>query len=200
MIFDLQNQHAGEAYKVLASLVTPRPITWVTTQDVNGVVNAAPYSFFNVFGANPPMVAFAPGDRVPGVPKDTAINIKQCGDFVINLVDGAVAEQMVQTAASTAYGVSELEKSGLNLLPSDTVVPPRIAECPAALECVKHSILEIGSNRLVIGIVHRVHVRDGIFDAETHRMDVSQYHPIGRMASPNWYSGTEDLFEMVRPD
>ncbi len=199
MTFDLMNEHAGEAYKILASLVTPRPIAWVTSVNHAGVVNAAPFSFFNVFGANPPMVAFAPGDREPGVAKDTALNIRGNGEFVINLVDDTVAEAMNRTAASLAHGQSELEGSGLTLLPSETIAVPYIRECPAALECVKHSILEIGNNRLVIGIVQRVHVRDGLFDPETHRLDAQAYKPIGRMASPSWYTHTEQLFEMVRP-
>tara|TARA_R100000027_G_scaffold5591_1_gene4611 strand:+ start:38393 stop:38995 length:603 start_codon:yes stop_codon:yes gene_type:complete len=200
MTFDLMDEHAGEAYKILASLVTPRPIAWVTTVNAEGVVNAAPFSFFNVFGSNPPLVAFAPGNREPGVPKDTALNIRERGEFVINLVDEPVAEAMNATAASLPHDQSELENSGLNLLAGESVRVPRIAECPAALECKKHSILEIGGNRLVIGIVQRVHVRDGIFDPESHRLDPNSYRPIGRMASPHWYCRTEELFEMKRPD
>jgi len=200
MTFDLINEHASDAYKILASLVTPRPIAWVTTLDAEGVVNAAPFSFFNVFGANPPIVAFAPGNRSPGVPKDTALNIKSNGEFVVHMVDAPLAEAMNQTAASLPMGQSELEGSGLSLLDCDTISVPRIAESPAALECVSHSILEIGKNRLVIGFVQRVHVRDGLFDPKTNRMDAQAYHPIGRMASPSWYCHTDDLFEMPRPD
>ncbi len=192
--------HAADAYKVLASLVTPRPIAWVTTVGADGVVNAAPFSFFNVFGSKPPLVAFAPGDREPGVPKDTALNIRKGEDFVINLVDEAVAEAMNRTAASLPHGQSELEGCGLTLMPGESVRSPWIREAPAALECRKHSILEIGNNRMVLGIVHRVHVRDGIFDPSNHRMDVSAYQPVGRMASPHWYCRTGELFEMKRPD
>ncbi len=200
MVFDLENEHAAEAYKVLASLVTPRPIAWVTTLNSDGSVNAAPFSFFNVFGSKPPMLAFAPGDREPGVPKDTALNIRERGEFVVNLVDERVAGAMNQSAASLPYGASELADSGLSLIPSDSVATPRVGESPAALECVRHSVLEIGKNRLVIGIVQRVHVRDGIFDPATHRMNPGEFRPIGRMASPHWYCYSDNLFEMVRPD
>lgn len=200
MKIDLMKEDAGAAYKVLASLVTPRPIAWVTTQDANGVVNAAPFSFFNVFGANPPMVAFAPGDRAPGVPKDTALNIRENSEFVINLVDRQVADAMNLTAASLPFGQSEIDGLGLSLEASDTIAVPRIGEAPASLECVKHSILEIGSNRLVIGIVQMVHTRDGLMDPQTLRLNVDQYRPIGRMASPSWYCQTGDLFEMERPE
>ena len=200
MTFDLTNEHAGDAYKILSSLVTPRPIAWVTTQNRDGVVNAAPFSFFNVFGANPPMIAFAPGDRSAGVPKDTAKNIIESGEFVINMVDAAVAESMNQTAASVPDWQSELHASGLTLVASETIQPPRIGESPASMECTKHSVIEVGSNRLIIGIVGRVHVREGVFDPETYYINMNAYKPIGRMASPSWYTNTEDLFEMPRPD
>lgn len=199
MILDLTNEHADHAYKILASLITPRPIAWITTLNPDGSVNAAPFSFFNVFGSKPPMVAFAPGDREPGVPKDTARNIRQNGEFVINLVDATVAEAMNQTAASLPYGQSELASTELTLVSGDSIGVPHLGECPASLECVKHSIIEIGSNRLVIGIVQKVHVREGIFDPESLHLDVSAYQPIGRMASPNWYCQTDQLFEMIRP-
>jgi len=199
MTFDLEGKDAAAAYKILASLVTPRPIAWVSTVNEDGGVNVAPFSFFNVFGARPPMVAFAPGDREPGVPKDTAINLKRSGEFVIHLVDDSVAQAMVDTAASLPYGQSELEGTGLSLTDSESISVPRIVECPASLECVTHSVLEVGQNRLVIGLVQRVHVRDGIFDPDTQHMDVSAYQPIGRMASPDWYARMGDLFEMKRP-
>lgn len=196
MTFDLTDKYADSAYKILTGLVTPRPIAWVTTQNLEGVVNAAPFSFFNVFGSKPPMLAFAPGDRSPGVPKDTALNIRLQGEFVVNLVDEDVADAMVGTAAALEAGVSELEGSGLTTVPSDTIAPPRIKESPVSLECVRHSVVEVGQNRLVIGLVKRVHVREGIMDPESCRVDVSAFKPVGRMASPSWYVRCKDLFEL----
>src|SRR5271155_5319331 len=104
MELDLENQHADRAYALLASLVTPRPIAWVTTISPEGEVNAAPFSFFNVLGANPPIVGFCPGDRDNGIPKDTALNIRASHEFVVNLVDLGLAEQMNITAASLPHG------------------------------------------------------------------------------------------------
>jgi flavin reductase (DIM6/NTAB) family NADH-FMN oxidoreductase RutF len=199
MELDLEGRHADRAYAMLASLVTPRPIAWVTTVDQEGVVNAAPFSFFNVLGATPPIVGICPGDRPDGTPKDTARNVRLTHEFVVNLVDESVAEAMNRTAASLPLGVSELEGSGLTALPSSVVRPPRIAEAPASLECVEWGTLQIGDNRLVIGLVKRLHVRDALIDAETLRIDVERFHPIGRMASPHWYCRTQDRFEMVRP-
>lgn len=199
MELDLEKEHAGRAYAILSSLVTPRPIAWVTTISPDGAVNAAPFSFFNVLGANPPIVGFCPGNREDGAPKDTARNVRSTHEFVVNLVDGDLAEAMNKTAASLPYGTSELEAAGLTSLPSSVVRPPRIAEAPASLECTEWGTLEIGGNRLIIGLVKRVHVRDALFDPETLRVRSEDYHPLGRMASPSWYCHTDNRFEMHRP-
>ncbi|WP_411827437.1 flavin reductase family protein [Luteolibacter sp. AS25] len=200
MELDLLGTHADRAYPILASIVTPRPIAWVTTLNRDGSVNAAPFSFFNVFGANPPLVVFAPGDRSEGVPKDSALNCKRTGEFVVNMVGEEMGEAMVATAASLENGASETEQAGLQTLASTVVSTPRIAGVPAAMECKVHSIQEIGENRLIFGIVHRVHVADEFFDKEKLRVIGEKFHPLGRMASPNFYCRTGDLFEMERPD
>lgn len=199
MELNLEGEHADRAYALLASLVTPRPIAWVTTLSEEGVVNAAPFSFFNVLGAEPPIVGFCPGDRDDGTPKDTARNIRAMHEFVVNLVDESVAEAMNQTAASVPFGVDELALAGLTTSPSLSVRPPRIAEAPASLECAEWGTLQIGGNRLIIGLVKRVAVRDDLFDAETMRVRSDRFHVVGRMASPHWYCRTRDRFEMIRP-
>jgi len=196
---DILHQHADRAYPILAGLVTPRPIAWVTTLNEDGGVNAAPFSFFNIFGAEPPLVIFAPGNRDDGSPKDTARNCQRTGEFVINLVDESLAEAMNQTAAAFAYGTSETEHGRLATAPSSSVAPPRIATAPAALECKLHDIQRIGENRLVLGIVHRVQVREEFFDVEALRVRGEKFHPIGRMSVPSWYCKTSELFEMIRP-
>ena len=196
---DLLTTHADRAYAILAGLVTPRPIAWVTTLNEDGSVNAAPFSFFNVFGANPPLVIFAPGDRDDGSPKDTARNCRRAGEFVVNLVDEPLAQVMNRTSATLPYGVSETDREALETAPSSVVAPPRIAAAPAALECKVHSMEQIGENRLVLGIVHRVQVREEFFDNDTLRVRGDLFHPIGRMSVPNWYCKTTDLFEMARP-
>ena len=200
MELDLEGKYADRAYGVLASLVTPRPIAWVTTLGLDGVVNIAPFSFFNALGADPPIIGFCPGDRQDGTPKDTARNIRLTHEFVVNLVDESVAEAMNRTAAGLPYGVSELQSAGLTTAPSSLVKPPRIAEAPASLECAEWGTLQIGGNRLIIGLVKRIHVRDEMFDAKTQRILPEKFHVIGRMASPNWYCRTSDRFEMKRPD
>jgi flavin reductase (DIM6/NTAB) family NADH-FMN oxidoreductase RutF len=119
---------------------------------------------------------------------------------VVNLVDEATAEAMNRTSASLPYGVSELETAGLTAVASSVVGPPRIGEAPASLECKEWGTLQIGGNRVVIGLVRRVHVRDALIDPDKLRIRSEQLHLIGRMASPNWYCRTRDRFEMVRPE
>ncbi len=200
MELDLENEYADRAYQILASLVTPRPIALVTTLSEDGCVNAAPFSFFNLLGADPPICAFAPGDRDDGTPKDTARNVRSSHEFVVNLVDEAMAGAMNQCAATLPFGESELTDAGLHTLPSSGVTPPRISESPASLECVEWGTLQIGGNRVVIGLIKRVHLRDELFDADRKRVKADKLDLIGRMASPHWYCRTTDRFELIRPD
>jgi flavin reductase (DIM6/NTAB) family NADH-FMN oxidoreductase RutF len=199
MELDLESEFADRAYPILASLVTPRPIALVTTLSVDGKINAAPFSFFNLLGASPPICAFAPGDRDDGTPKDTALNIRATHEFVVNLVDEAIAEKMNLCAASLPFGASELEFAKLTAAPSSAVKPPRIAEAPASLECVEWGTLQIGENRVIIGLIKRVHLREELFDAEKKRIHTEKLLTIGRMASPHWYCKTRERFEMIRP-
>src|SRR5690242_4474297 len=199
MELNLEKEFADRAYPILASLVTPRPIALVTTINDDGKVNAAPFSFFNLMGAQPPICAFAPGDREDGTPKDTALNVRSQHEFVVNLVDESIAEAMNQCAAALPFGESELARAGLTAAPSSVVKPPRIAEAPASMECIEWGTLRIGNNRVVIGLIKRLHLRDELFDAEKRRVRTEKLQVIGRMASPHWYCRTRDRFEMIRP-
>ena len=199
MRFDLDSLKPGERYRILASLVTPRPIAWVTTVDRQGHPNAAPFSFFNVFGSNPPIVAFAPGDKDRDTPKDTARNVRETGEFIVHIVDEELGDSMVATAATLPHGESELAALPLATVPGERVAVPRITDAPVALECLRHSTIEIGGNRLVVGTVLIAHVRDGLMD-ENGYLKPGAFQPLGRMAAPDWYCRTGDQFEMVRPD
>jgi flavin reductase (DIM6/NTAB) family NADH-FMN oxidoreductase RutF len=199
MELDIEGQFADRSYAILASLVTPRPIAFVTSISPDGKINAAPFSFFNLLGADPPILAIAPGDRDDGTPKDTARNIRLTHEFVVNLVDESLAEAMNKCAASLPYGENELDRAGLHTCQSSVVKPPRIAESPASLECKEWGTLHIGDNRVVIGLIRRVHLSDELFDVEKKRVRTEKLHVIGRMASPHWYCRTRDRFEMIRP-
>ena len=200
MHLDLTTTHAKDAYKILSGVVTPRPIALVTTLNEDGSINAAPFSFFNVLGASPPIVGFAPGDREPGVPKDTAKNIRRTKEFVVHLTDEGTAKQMVGCAASWPYGVSELAAVGLTSTPSTDLEVPRITEMPVALECKEWGTLQIGNNRLVIGKVLHVHVRDGVLEPDSLHVQEDAYHPVGRMHGPDGYCTTNDQFKIERPE
>ncbi len=199
MELDIEGPLASRSYALLSALVTPRPIALVTTINLEGQINAAPFSFFNLLGVDPPILGFAPGDRKDGQPKDTARNIRLTHEFVVNLVDERIAEAMNRCAASLPYGENELAHAGLTAAPSAVVRPPGIAEAPARLECAEWGTLEVGANRVVIGLIKRIQVRDEFIDPRTFHLRRELYQPIGRMEGPHWYCRTRDRFEMARP-
>jgi flavin reductase (DIM6/NTAB) family NADH-FMN oxidoreductase RutF len=198
--FDLAANPGTRAYKLLAALVVPRPIALVTTVDAEGCVNAAPISFFNVIGSDPAMVVLAPSNRSDGTPKDTARNLIANGEAVIHICDEAMAERMVACAAALPPGVSELEKVGLATIASERVRPPRIQDCPVALECRVVDIRYYGENRLVVLEALLAHVRSGLADTGTWRVKAAEHSPIGRMESPDGYVRTRDRFQLPFPD
>lgn len=187
-----------QRYKLLSSLVVPRPISFVTTVNGAGLVNAAPYSFFNVFSEDPPLVVIGIGRRSDGSLKDTALNIEGNGEFVVNLVDEATAEAMNVAATDFPPDQSEIDPSGLSLTASSMVEPPRITQAPAALECRNHTTLIVATDRrLVVGEVLSVHTREGLVDPTTLRLNFAAYQPVGRLFA-NLYCRTRDTFELVR--
>jgi len=187
-----------ERYKLLSSLIVPRPISFVTTLNAEGVVNAAPYSFFNVFSEDPPLVVIGIGRRSDGTLKDTALNIEANGEFVVNLVDEGIATAMNVAATDFPPEQSEIDPAGLDLVPSSLVAPPRIAQAPAALECRNHTTLLVATDRrLVVGEVLAVHTKPGLVDPANLRLDLDAYRPVGRLFA-NLYCRTRDTFELVR--
>jgi flavin reductase (DIM6/NTAB) family NADH-FMN oxidoreductase RutF len=199
MLFDFKEIPGKECYKLLVSTVTPRPIAWVVSQDVNGVLNAAPFSFFNVFSGDPAVVAIGIGNRKPGQAKDSRANIRETGEFVVNLVSEANAEAMNITGIEFDSSVDELGQAGLTPLPSARVKPPRIAESPVAMECELMQIVDMGESGLVLGRVVAMHVRDEfVLDAATHYIDTPKLKLLGRMHGRGWYARTSDLFDMPR--
>ena len=187
-----------ERYKLLSSLVVPRPISFVTTVNEHGIVNAAPYSFFNVFSEDPPLVVIGIGRRSDGSLKDTALNIEANGEFVVNLVDEGIAHAMNVAATDFPPDESEIDPAGLDLSASSLVAPPRIAQAPAALECKNHTTLLVATDRrLVVGEVLAVHTREGLVDPDNLRLNLDAYEPVGRLFA-NLYCRTRDTFELVR--
>ncbi len=200
MLFDLATTSPENAYKLLVSTVVPRPIAWVTTQDIDGTLNAAPFSFFNAVSGNPPIVCFGIGGRAPGDAKDTGGNIRRTGQFVVNLVNNALAEKMNVTAIDFGKHVNELAEAGLTIAPSTRVKPPRIAEAPVSMECERLVIVEVGVDRSVIlGRVVAMHIQDDcVLDPVRCYVDTPKLDLIGRMHGRGWYARTTDRFEMPR--
>jgi flavin reductase (DIM6/NTAB) family NADH-FMN oxidoreductase RutF len=199
MLFDFKEIPAKECYKLLVSTVTPRPIAWVVSQSAKGVINAAPFSFFNAFAGEPPVIGIGIGSHTPERAKDTRANIQDIGQFVVNLVSEANADAMNITAIEFDPSVNELEQAGLTPLPSVRVKPPRIAESPVAMECELMQIVEWGDNGLVLGRILAMHIHDEcVLDAEKHYIDTPKLNLIGRMHGRGWYARTSDLFEMHR--
>ena len=183
---------------VLTGVIVPRPIAFVSTMSPDGVVNLAPYSFFNAVSYS--TVVFSSSRNVGDKSKDTLRNIEETGEFVVNIVVDSIAEAMNATAAEFPEGVDEFEIAGLTHAPSQIVKPPRVAESPVNIECKLDQVVKIGSGEhehgLVIGTILLMHVRDDIIDG--HRIDQSKLMATGRMAG-NMYCRTSDRFEMVRP-
>ncbi|SFI30621.1 NADH-FMN oxidoreductase RutF, flavin reductase (DIM6/NTAB) family [Bosea sp. OK403] len=187
-----------ERYKLLCASVTPRPIALVTCVSPEGVVNAAPFSFFNVFSEDPALVVLGLQHGPGNHPKDTTRHIAAAGEFVVNLVDEGLAEAMNICAIDFPPEVSEIDAAGLSLLPGVSVAVPRIAEAPFALECRKQVSLAFSPTReLLIGEVVRIHARAGLVDPKTLRVSMSDYKPVGRMFGDG-YSRQNDRFDLRR--
>ena len=201
MIFDTEALPTGDVYKLLTACVTPRPIAWVSTQDRQGRVNAAPYSFFNAMGPNPPTVAIGmQADPVKGF-KDSPRNVLETGEFVVNLVPKALDAQMNLTAVDAPTGVEELKLAGLTTAPSSKIAPPRIAESPVSFECVNLSSVVTGPAQVVvIGRVVAIHVADPyVEDADRCWIDGRALDLIGRSYGAE-YILTRERYDMPRPD
>ena len=201
MELDVATANVVEVYQLLVGAVTPRPIAWVTTLSAVGVVNLAPFSFFNAFGANPPIVVFSPTLRRDGSKKDTLINLESLGEFVVNAATAPLAEKVNLTSKEIPPSDSEVSLAGLTTVPSVKVKPPRIAESPVNLECKVRQIIPCGTGaiaaNLVIGEVVMMHVADAVLD-EKGRIDPRKLQTVARLGGDFWCH-TSDLFEQKRP-
>ena len=188
-------------YQYLVGVVTPRPIAWVTTLSPSGVVNLAPFSFFNAFGANPPIVVFSPSLRRDGSKKDTLLNLEKLGQFVVHSAVASLAEKVNQTSTELPPEESEVSRFGLTTTPSLKVEPPRLVEAPVAMECVVKQIIPCGTGpiaaNLVIGEVVLLHVDDAVLDGNGG-VDPRKLKTVARLGGAYWCH-TSDLFELKRP-
>ena len=184
-----------QRYKLMASLIVPRPIALVTTVNAEGVVNAAPFSMFNMMGEEPPIVMISVNRLKDGVLKDTSANILRTGEFVVHLPDEAIAEKMHQCGERLPPDQSELLRVGLTQVSSRMIAPPRIAEAPVAFECRLWERLETESRHIFIGRVLCLHARDALIDTETWRVRLQDYFPVARFGA-SFYIRTRDRFSL----
>ena len=184
-----------QRYKLMSSLIVPRPIALVTTVNAAGVVNAAPFSLFNMLGEEPPIVMISINKHADGDIKDTAANILASGEFVVHLADEAIAEQMHACGARMPPEVSEVAMVGFTTAPSNAVAPPRIADAPVAFECRLWEKLETDSRYIFIGRVLWLHARDDLIDLETTRVRLQNYFPVARFGA-SFYINTRDRYAL----
>lgn len=198
VFFDTKNLTPEQTYRLLASVVVPRPIAWVVSQNSQGLSNAAPFSFFNALSGHPPVVCLGIGHR-DGQQKDTLKNIEETHEFVIHMVSENLAEAMNETSKDLPYGKDELEDLGLATQATHIINSKIISDCPVALECVYQQTLSVGKNGsgIVVGEVVAVHVhKNAVLDIEKCYIDTKELHLIGRMESPGWYTYTDKRFSL----
>lgn len=192
MLIDFDGLPPQTRYKLMCGAVIPRPVAWITTLSPEGVVNAAPFSFFNVFGDDPALVVLGLG-HAPGQPKDTTRNIAATGEFVINILTPDLKDVMVDTAAAYPPERGEPEALGLVTAPSARVAPPRLADAPVALECRKLVGMTFDPRReLLVGEALALHARDGLIDPTTLRYDWRGDFPIARLFADR-YGRVEEI-------
>jgi flavin reductase (DIM6/NTAB) family NADH-FMN oxidoreductase RutF len=197
---------AVDFYQYLIGAVAPRPIAFASTVSAAGKVNLSPYSFFTIVSQNPPMLAFSPTSRArDNSEKDTLRNVREVPEVVINICDYALVEQLSLASAEYPSGVNEFTKAGLTEAKSDKVRPPRVAECPAAYECVVEQIIALGDGpghgNLVLCRVVQAHFREDILLDGKPGIDPLKFEAVSRLGG-DWYSRLrpENLFAVGRPN
>jgi flavin reductase (DIM6/NTAB) family NADH-FMN oxidoreductase RutF len=184
-----------EMYRFMINAVVPRPIAFVSTRAADGSVNLAPFSYFNAISSVPPLVGIAIVDR-PDDEKDTLRNIRETGEFVVNLVAEPMLAAMAKTAGEWPRGTSEFEVAGLTPAPSERVAPPGVAESPVQLECRLHREIPLGNSHLVVGEIVLARVDDGVLT--DGRVDPLKLRPVGRLGGEH-YSLLREVVKEPRP-
>ena len=193
-----------EVHKILLSSVAPRPIAFASTVDLKGNVNLSPFSYFNVFSSNPPILIFSPSRRVrDNTTKHTLENSKETKEVVINMVNYSIVEQMSQTSREYDKGVNEFVETGLTEVPSLKVKPPRVLESPISFECTVDNIVSLGESggagQLIIAKVIQIHINKDYLDTEGN-IDSEKLELVARMGG-DWYTkaNKESMFKIPKP-
>jgi len=203
MIIDLTKQSRQEKYKLLIGSILPRPIAFVTSVDQNGIANAAPFSFFNIVSAEPPLLMFSCQRKANGVMKDTARNIALTQEFIVHVVDEENVDQVNLTSIDAPPEVNELELAGLTVVSGEKVKVPRVLETKIAMECKLYQHLEIGredkgqpTSDVLIGEVICIHIQDDLY--QDGKVLTERLRPVSRLAGL-YYGTIGSVFERPRP-
>ena len=203
--FDPETLETRDLHQLLLSAIAPRPIAFASTIDSKGNVNLSPFSYFNVFSSNPPILIFSPSRRVrDNTTKHTLQNADETREVVINMVDYSIVEQMSKSSNDYAKGVNEFTKTGLTEVSSLKVKPPRVLESPVSFECVVDNIISLGekggAGQLVIAKVVHIHVNSELLDSND-QIDPTKLDLVARLGG-DWYSRVtkESMFTVTKPD
>ena len=198
-----QDVSTAKLHGYLLSAVSPRPIAFASTMDEDGNVNLSPFSFFNVFSANPPILIFSPARRVrDNTTKHTLENVLKTKEVVINIVNFEMVQQMSLSSTEYPDGVNEFVKAGFTQVASDMVKPPRVGESPVQFECKVNDVIALGAKggagNLIIAEVVKLHIKESVLDAEG-KIDAVKIDTVARMGA-NWYNRSkEGMFEVLKP-
>lgn len=201
MTLDFEKLPPRDAYALMISAITPRPIAWVSTVNAAGQTNLAPFSFFQGVCASPPTLLFSGANDRTGKKKDTVLNVEQVPEFVVNIVPHALAGPMNLTATPLPHGESEFARFDIPTAPSSKVRPPRVAAAPVAFECTLDRIVRVGDGPLganvVFGRIVCAHVDESVLGPD-RQIDPAKLDTIGRMGG-DYYVRTRELFTIARP-
>lgn len=198
MDIDLREIETQQAYKLMSGSVVPRAIAWVSSIDAEGQRNLAPFSFFTVASRNPPMLCISIGPGVgerEGTIKDTLENIRSQKQYIINIANAELGNEMHESAKNFPSDVDEFEAAGVTAADSVSVAPPRVREAPISFELELDRIIELGSDHLILGKIVHYHIKDDYY-LGNYKVDLEKLKPLGRLA--NRYSEVQELFTLPR--
>ena len=200
MEIDIKSLEPKQIYKLMTSIIVPRPIAWVSTVSRDGIYNLAPFSYFAGISSDPPLLLISVGSKETKEKKDTWQNIEDTGEFVVNMVTKETLEKMNITALPFDKEIDEFEKAGLTPVPSSIVKAPRVKESPVNIECKRFEIIQIGKMGIILGEVLKVHVKEDILNEKGY-VDTTKLEIIGRLGGANYcLVSKENTFELRRPD
>lgn len=200
MDFDTNELSPKQIYKLMTSIIVPRPIAWISTISKDGIYNLAPFSYFAGVSSDPPLLMVSVGSKEKGIKKDTWQNIHETDQFVVNMVTKELLDKMNISSVAFDREINEFEKAGLTPKKADIVKAPLVAESPVNIECEKFQILEIGNMGIIFGKVLKIHVKDEILNEKGY-VDTTKLEIVGRLGGANYcIISKENTFEVRRPD